>query len=47
MPLFRSLAVIGPGLIGSSVLRRAKEMGALAETLIAADINPAQRSLSS
>jgi len=41
MPLFRSLAVIGPGLIGSSVLRRAKEMGELAETLIAADINPA------
>lgn len=40
MPLFRSLAVIGPGLIGSSILRRAKEMGALAETLIAADINP-------
>ena len=41
MPLFRSLAVIGPGLIGSSVLRRAKEMGTLADTLIAADINPA------
>ncbi|MBS1024454.1 prephenate dehydrogenase/arogenate dehydrogenase family protein [Gluconobacter cerinus] len=41
MPLFRSLAVIGPGLIGSSVLRRGKEMGTLADTLIAADINPA------
>ncbi|WP_408873389.1 prephenate dehydrogenase/arogenate dehydrogenase family protein [Gluconobacter roseus] len=36
-PLFRSLAVIGPGLIGSSVLRRARETGTIAETLIAAD----------
>ncbi|MGC5748306.1 prephenate dehydrogenase/arogenate dehydrogenase family protein [Gluconobacter sp. NFX36] len=39
MALFRSLAVIGPGLIGSSVLRRARETGLLADTLIAADIN--------
>lgn len=41
MALFRSLAVVGPGLIGSSVLRRARETGLLADTLIAADINPA------
>lgn len=41
MALFHSLSVIGPGLIGSSVLRRARETGELAETLIAADINPA------
>ncbi len=39
-PLFRSLSVIGPGLIGSSVLRRARETGVIAETLIAADSNP-------
>ncbi|EHH68280.1 prephenate dehydrogenase/arogenate dehydrogenase family protein [Gluconobacter morbifer] len=40
MALFNSLAVIGPGLIGSSVLRRARETGTLAHTLIAADNNP-------
>jgi len=41
MALFKSLAVIGPGLIGSSVLRRARETGLLADQLIAADISPA------
>ncbi|AFW02298.1 cyclohexadienyl dehydrogenase [Gluconobacter oxydans] len=41
MALFESLAVVGPGLIGSSVLRRARETGLLADTLIAADISPA------
>ncbi|GBR71756.1 prephenate dehydrogenase/arogenate dehydrogenase family protein [Gluconobacter kanchanaburiensis] len=39
-PLFGSLAVVGPGLIGSSILRRARETGTLAETLIAADLDP-------
>lgn len=40
MPLFKKLAIIGPGLIGSSLLRRAKEKGDLAEKLIAIDHNP-------
>ncbi|MEN3166136.1 prephenate dehydrogenase/arogenate dehydrogenase family protein [Gluconobacter sp. OJB] len=39
-PLFRSLCIVGPGLIGSSVLRRAKEINSIAGTLIAADSNP-------
>lgn len=37
MPLFTSLAVVGPGLIGSSVLRRARETGKIASRLIVAD----------
>lgn len=43
MALFRSLSVIGPGLIGSSVLRRAREKGAIADRLIAMDMDPAVR----
>ncbi|KXV48140.1 cyclohexadienyl dehydrogenase [Gluconobacter albidus] len=39
-PLFKSLCVVGPGLIGSSVLRRARETGTIAGTLIAADTSP-------
>ncbi|MBS1075101.1 prephenate dehydrogenase/arogenate dehydrogenase family protein [Gluconobacter sp. Dm-73] len=39
-PLFSSLCVIGPGLIGSSILRRAREAGTIAGTLIAADSKP-------
>ena len=39
-PLFSSLCVIGPGLIGSSILRRARETGTIAGTLIAADSKP-------
>ncbi|MBF0877602.1 prephenate dehydrogenase/arogenate dehydrogenase family protein [Gluconobacter cerevisiae] len=39
-PLFRSLCIVGPGLIGSSVLRRAKETNSIAGMLIAADSNP-------
>lgn len=39
-PLFRSLCIVGPGLIGSSVLRRAKEINSIAGMLIAADSNP-------
>lgn len=36
-PLFDHLTIIGPGLIGSSILRRARETGTLARHLIAAD----------
>lgn len=36
-PLFDRLTIIGPGLIGSSILRRARETGTLARHLIAAD----------
>ncbi|MDF7674525.1 prephenate dehydrogenase/arogenate dehydrogenase family protein [Acetobacteraceae bacterium ESL0709] len=39
-PLFERLAVIGPGLIGSSLLRRAKEKGEIARYLTAIDHNP-------
>ncbi|GBR47463.1 prephenate dehydrogenase/arogenate dehydrogenase family protein [Neokomagataea thailandica] len=37
MPLFKTLMVIGPGLIGSSILRRARRDGQLAERLIVMD----------
>lgn len=40
-PVFDTLVVVGPGLIGSSVLRRAKERGGLARHVIAVDIDPA------
>lgn len=36
-PLFHTLAVIGPGLIGSSLLRRAQQDPAIAQRLIAID----------
>lgn len=36
-PLFDTLTIIGPGLIGSSILRRARQTGTLARHLIAAD----------
>ncbi|MFS8368996.1 prephenate dehydrogenase/arogenate dehydrogenase family protein [Acetobacter indonesiensis] len=39
-PVFDTLVVVGPGLIGSSVLRRAKEYGTLARRVIAVDISP-------
>lgn len=39
-PLFETLTVIGPGLIGASVLHRARRDGRLARRLIAVDINP-------
>ncbi|GBQ97933.1 cyclohexadienyl/arogenate/prephenate dehydrogenase [Acetobacter nitrogenifigens DSM 23921 = NBRC 105050] len=42
-PCFDTLAVIGPGLIGSSVLRRARQTGTLARRLIAVEIDPAFR----
>ncbi|QDH25586.1 prephenate dehydrogenase/arogenate dehydrogenase family protein [Neokomagataea tanensis] len=41
MPLFKTLMVIGPGLIGSSILRRARSTGQLAERLIVMDKEPA------
>ncbi|MFD2252611.1 cyclohexadieny/prephenate dehydrogenase [Pseudochelatococcus lubricantis] len=41
-PLVERLAVIGPGLIGSSILRAARETG-LARTLVTTDANPAVR----
>ncbi|MBR0559757.1 prephenate dehydrogenase/arogenate dehydrogenase family protein [Neokomagataea anthophila] len=37
MPLFKNLMVVGPGLIGSSILRRARGDGQLAERLIVMD----------
>lgn len=40
VPVFDTLAVIGPGLIGSSVLRRAQAEGNLARKLIAVDQSP-------
>ncbi|MXV44202.1 prephenate dehydrogenase/arogenate dehydrogenase family protein [Saccharibacter sp. 17.LH.SD] len=39
-PLFNTLAVIGPGLIGSSILRRAQQTQTLARRLIAIDHSP-------
>lgn len=39
-PLFDTLTIVGPGLIGSSILRRARQTGALARHLIAADSSP-------
>jgi cyclohexadieny/prephenate dehydrogenase len=39
-PLFDKLVVVGPGLIGSSVLRRARQTGTIARRLIAVDIDP-------
>ncbi|MBB2157597.1 prephenate/arogenate dehydrogenase family protein [Gluconacetobacter diazotrophicus] len=39
-PLFRTLAVIGPGLIGSSILRRARQDGTIAAELVACDVSP-------
>ncbi|MBB2206241.1 prephenate dehydrogenase/arogenate dehydrogenase family protein [Gluconacetobacter takamatsuzukensis] len=39
--LFGTLAVIGPGLIGSSILRRARRDGTIAAELVACDIDPA------
>ncbi|ACI51592.1 Prephenate dehydrogenase [Gluconacetobacter diazotrophicus PA1 5] len=39
-PLFRTLAVIGPGLIGSSILRRARQDGTIAAELVACDVEP-------
>lgn len=41
-PLFERLAVIGPGLIGSSILRAVKQAG-LARTLVVTDASPAVR----
>ncbi|NHO32565.1 prephenate dehydrogenase/arogenate dehydrogenase family protein [Acetobacter fallax] len=42
-PLFDTLVVIGPGLIGASVLHRARRDGTLARRLIAVDVNPVFR----
>ncbi|WP_099347296.1 prephenate/arogenate dehydrogenase family protein [Acetobacter aceti] len=42
-PLFNTLVVIGPGLIGASVLHRAQRDRTIARRLIAVDINPAFR----
>ncbi|TCS34107.1 cyclohexadieny/prephenate dehydrogenase [Acetobacter aceti NBRC 14818] len=42
-PLFDTLVVIGPGLIGASVLHRARRDRTIARRLIAVDINPAFR----
>lgn len=42
-PLFDTLVVIGPGLIGASVLHRARRDRTVARRLIAVDINPAFR----
>lgn len=39
-PLFDTLTIVGPGLIGSSILRRARQTGTLARHLIAADCSP-------
>lgn len=39
-PLFSKLAVIGPGLIGSSILRRAFQDRSIARTLVTSDHNP-------
>ncbi|BAT20849.1 prephenate dehydrogenase/arogenate dehydrogenase family protein [Asaia bogorensis] len=40
-PLFETLCVIGPGLIGSSVLRRLRERPGLVNRLVVADRDPA------
>ncbi|AQS86451.1 MAG: prephenate/arogenate dehydrogenase family protein [Acetobacter aceti] len=42
-PLFDKLVVIGPGLIGASVLHRARRDKTIARQLVAVDINPAFR----
>ena len=42
-PLFDTLVIIGPGLIGASVLHRARRDKTIARRLIAVDINPAFR----
>ncbi|GBQ08365.1 cyclohexadienyl/arogenate/prephenate dehydrogenase [Acetobacter cerevisiae DSM 14362] len=42
-PVFDTLVVVGPGLIGSSVLRRAQQKGTLARELIAVDVSPEAR----
>ncbi|MCE0744226.1 prephenate dehydrogenase/arogenate dehydrogenase family protein [Acetobacter sicerae] len=42
-PLFDTLVVIGPGLIGASVLHRARRDRTIARRLVAVDINPAFR----
>lgn len=42
-PLFDTLVIIGPGLIGSSILRRAHEDRRIARRLIACDISPEVR----
>ncbi|KGB20786.1 Cyclohexadienyl dehydrogenase [Acetobacter tropicalis] len=42
-PVFETLVVVGPGLIGSSVLRRAREFGGLARRVIAVDVSPEVR----
>ena len=42
-PVFDTLVVVGPGLIGSSVLRRAQQKGTLARQLIAVDVSPEAR----
>ncbi|MUG04535.1 prephenate dehydrogenase/arogenate dehydrogenase family protein [Bombella sp. ESL0378] len=40
-PLFKTITIVGPGLIGSSILRRARQTGTLAQKLIAADCQEA------
>lgn len=40
MPIFETLCVVGPGLIGSSVLRRARLEPAIARTLVVHDRDP-------
>lgn len=39
-PVFDTLAIVGPGLIGSSILRRARASGTLARKLVAIDRSP-------
>ena len=43
VPLFDTLVIIGPGLIGSSILRRAREDRRIARHLVACDISPEVR----
>ena len=43
VPLFDTLTIIGPGLIGSSILRRALDDRRIARRLIACDISPEVR----
>ncbi|GAB6967299.1 prephenate/arogenate dehydrogenase family protein [Komagataeibacter kakiaceti JCM 25156] len=42
-PLFDTLVIIGPGLIGSSILRRARDDRRIARHLVACDISPEVR----
>jgi cyclohexadieny/prephenate dehydrogenase len=42
-PLFQTLAVIGPGHIGSSILRRARLEPTIARTLVTTDLSPEAR----